>query len=76
MKHKLIAPALVALVTVMITGCQGIKLSVDNAELQKGTHFDTNGKLTNIPEVSLPIWSSKGLKPKPRDIRPDVSQAQ
>jgi hypothetical protein len=55
------------------SGCQALKSRTDNATLEPGPRFDENGKLTNDPKVSVPIWSSKGLKEKPQDITPPKS---
>lgn len=59
-----------AVFALTVVGCHGIKPSVDNAKLTQGPRFDQTGKLTDSPEVSMPIWSSKGLKEKPQDITP------
>lgn len=51
-------------------GCQAIKARTDHAELTRGPRFDEDGKFTDEPEVSVPLWNSKGLKPKPQDVTP------
>jgi hypothetical protein len=73
MKYIIIGSFLAVSVALTMTGCNGIKASTDNAEVQKGAHLDANGKVTDSPEVSVPIWSSKGLKPKPQDVTPPKS---
>jgi len=73
MKYTIIGSILAVFAALTVTGCNGIKASTDNAEIQKGAHVDSNGKVTDSPEVSVPIWSSKGLKPKPQDVTPTKS---
>jgi hypothetical protein len=58
------------LIALALTSCNGIKPSTDNAELSKGQHFGSDGKLATTPEVSVPVWKSDGLKQKPVDITP------
>lgn len=70
MKSKLFVFLLALFAAAAVTGCQGIKASTDNAEVKKGLHYDASGKLTDDPEVSVPVWSSKGLKQKPQDVTP------
>ena len=76
MNHKTIVSLLAVFAALATTGCQGIKASTDNAELNSGPNFDKKGKLTDTPDVSVPIWSSKGLKPKPQDVTPTKSKAE
>ena len=64
------------LMAAALTGCQGIKASTDNAEVQSGPHFYNSGKLTAEPAVSVPIYDSKGLNSKPQDITPTKSRAE
>lgn len=52
------------------TGCHGIRASTDNATLKTGLRYDQDGRLTDEPEVSVPVWSSKGLKAKPENVTP------
>ncbi|MBW7895842.1 MAG: hypothetical protein H3C27_12060 [Opitutaceae bacterium] len=52
------------------TGCHGIRASTDNATLKTGLRYDHEGRLTDEPEVSVPVWSSKGLKAKPENVTP------
>jgi len=59
-----------------VTGCNGIKASTDNATLSPGLQFDSKGKLTDAPDVSVPVWSSGGLKPKPVDVTPEKNQKE
>jgi len=56
--------------SLLTAGCHGVKASADNATAQRGLRFDENGKVTSDPEVSVPVWSSKGLKEKPTDVAP------
>jgi len=58
------------------TGCNGIKASTDNATLSPGQQFDSKGKLTDAPDVSVPVWKSGGLKPKPVDVTPETNQGK
>jgi hypothetical protein len=51
-------------------GCHGIRASTDNATLKTGLRYDQDGRLTDEPEVSVPVWSSKGLKAKPENVTP------
>jgi hypothetical protein len=73
MKYTIIGSIFAVSAALTITGCNGIKASTDNAEVKKGAHIDANGKVTDSPEVSVPIWSSKGLKSKPQDVTPTKS---
>ena len=67
---KLVLSILSAAFLSALTGCQGVKASTDNAQLNTGAHFDSNGKVTTAPEVSVPVWKSDGLKPQPVDVTP------
>ena len=62
------------LIALALTSCNGIKASTDNAELSKSQQFDSKGKRTTVPDVSVPIWKSDGLKQKPVDITPVKSE--
>ena len=59
-----------AFTLVILTGCHGLRASTDNASLKSSPRFDSEGKFTTEPEVSIPLWNSKGLKQKPQDIIP------
>ena len=61
---------LVGLAAFGFGGCQSVKTRTDQAELTRGPRFDEEGKFTDQPEVSVPLWNSKGLKPKPQDVTP------
>ena len=63
-----------SLVILAFPGCQGVKSSTDNAQLNTGARLDSDGKVTTAPEVSVPLWKSDGLKPKPVDVTPVKSQ--
>lgn len=52
-------------------GCHGIRASTDNATIKTGLRYDQDGRLTDEPEVSVPVWSSKGLKAKPESVTPE-----
>ena len=73
MKYTIVGSFFAVSTALTITGCNGIKASADNAEVKKGALFDANGKVTDRPEVYVPVWSSKGLKPKPQDVTPPKS---
>lgn len=78
MKSKIVPIALCMLVLSVFTGCHGIKASVDNAQVkavpqfnEKGERsYDENGMPEFVPEVSVPVWRSRGLKETPRDLTP------
>ena len=70
MKTRLIVFGLSAALGIFLTGCQGIKASTDNATLKTGLHLDKEGKMTDDPEVTVPMWSSKGLKEKQTEVTP------
>jgi hypothetical protein len=74
MEYKTITFIPALFMAVALTGCQGIKASTDNAEVQSGTYFDNNGKFTDSPAVSVPIYDSKGLNSKPQDVTPTQSR--
>jgi hypothetical protein len=65
-----------SLIAFALIGCNGIKASTDNATVTKGAHFDSEGKVTDKPDVSVPFWKSDGLKPKPVDVTPEKSQGK
>ncbi len=70
MKTRLIVFGLSATLGILLTGCQGIKASTDNTTLTTGLHLNNEGKMTDDPEVTVPMWSSKGLKEKPAEVTP------
>lgn len=78
MKSKIISVSLSLVVLSGFAGCQGIKASVDNAQVkavprfnEKGEQsYDENGMPEFVPEVSVPVWRSRGLKEKSRDLTP------
>ena len=70
MKTRLMVFVLSATLGVCLAGCHGIKASTDNATLKTGLHLNNEGKMTDDPEVSVPMWSSKGLKEKPKEVTP------
>lgn len=79
MKSKIVPIALCMIVLSGLAGCQGIKASVDNAQVkpvprlnEKGERsYDENGMPEFEPEVSVPVWSSRGLKETHRDLTPE-----
>lgn len=70
MKTRLLVLGLGAMLGLCLAGCHGIKASTDNASLKTGLHLNAEGKMTDDPEVSVPVWSSKGLKEKPKEVTP------
>jgi len=70
MKTRLIVFGLSAALGVLLVGCHGFKASTDNATLKTGLHVNQQGKVTDEPEVTVPMWSSKGLKEKPTEVTP------
>ena len=79
MKSKIISISLSMVVLSGLAGCQGIKASVDNAQVkavprfnEKGERsYDENGMPEFVPEVSVPVWRSRGLKETHRDLTPE-----
>jgi hypothetical protein len=70
MKMRLLVLGLSATLGISLAGCHGFKASTDNATLKTGLHMDTQGRMTDDPEVTVPMWSSKGLKEKPTEVTP------
>jgi hypothetical protein len=67
---------LLPLTAMVLAGCQGVKTSTDNTTVTRGARFDSEGKVTTAPEVSVPVWKSDGMKPKPVDITPVKSESK
>jgi len=59
--------------SLLLVGCHGAKPTIDNTTVQTGPRFDEDRKFIDAPEVTVPVWSSTGLKEKPedKDIRPE-----
>jgi len=70
MKMRLFVFGLSATLGISLAGCHGFKASTDNATLKTGLHMNAQGKMTDDPEVTVPVWSSKGLKEKPTEVTP------
>lgn len=68
--QRILPLGLVVLAMLAVAGCHGIRASTDNATLKTGLRYDQDGRLTDDDEVSIPVWSSKGLKPKPENVTP------
>lgn len=70
MKTFVLPAGLALLVLALGSGCHGLRASADNATVQTGLHYDRDGRLTDEPAVTVPVWSSKGLKAKPENVTP------
>lgn len=68
--QRILSLGLAVTALLVSTGCHGIRASTDNATLKTGLRYDQDGRLTDQPEVSVPVWSSKGLKAKPENVTP------
>ena len=70
MKTRLLVFGLSTTLGISLAGCHGLKASTGNATLKTGLHLNAQGKMTDDPEVTVPMWSSKGLKEKPTEVTP------
>lgn len=66
-----LALLLVMALSVSMSGCEHLRKSTDNAEVETGPRFDEDGRFTREPEVKVPMWRSGGLKEKPQDVMPN-----
>ncbi len=53
-----------------LAGCQSAGVRARNAELKTGPRFDEEGKFTDEPAVTIPLWSSEGIKDRPVTVAP------
>ena len=65
-----IAASITIVLTALLIGCESVKKRTDNAELETGMRFDEDGRFTDKPELKVPIWKSRGLKEKPKEVTP------
>jgi len=56
-------------------GCQAVGVRARNAELKTGPRFDDEDKFTDQPSVTVPLWSSEGIKDRPVDLSPPRADA-
>ena len=53
-----------------LAGCQSAGVRARNADLKTGPRFDEEGKFTDEPAVTVPLWSSEGIKDRPVTVAP------
>ena len=53
----------------LFSGCASVQQRIDHTELETGMRIE-DGRLTDEPKVSVPVWTSGGFKEKRKDLSP------